>query len=195
MALPPDTKSIVLFAHGTGSSRLSPRNRYVAKVLNEAGMGTLLFDLLTPKEDQIYETRFNISLLTERLSLVSQWLLRQSQTKSLAVGFFGASTGAAAALEASISLKNPKIKAIVSRGGRPDLALAILPKVTAPTLLIVGEADFGVIELNQKAYAALECKKKLAIVPHATHLFEEPGTLEEVARLAQEWFLTYLPAN
>src|SRR3989338_9938844 len=142
LALPPDTKSIVLFAHGTGSSRLSPRNRYVAKVLNEAGMGTLLFDLLTPKEDQIYETRFNISLLTERLSLVSQWLLRQSQTKSLAVGFFGASTGAAAALEASISLKNPKIKAIVSRGGRPDLALAILPKVTAPTLLIVGEADF-----------------------------------------------------
>ncbi len=195
LALPADTTSIVLFAHGAGSSRLSPRNQYVAKVLNEACLGTLLFDLLTPKEDQTYETRFNIQLLTQRLFSVTQWLSSQPQIRSLNIGFFGASTGAAAALEASVQLSSPKIKAIVSRGGRPDLALPILPRVTAPTLLIVGGADFGVIELNQKAYAALHCEKKLTLVPHATHLFEEPGTLEEAAQLAKEWFLSYLPTN
>ncbi|MBI3019317.1 MAG: dienelactone hydrolase family protein [Deltaproteobacteria bacterium] len=195
VTLPPQTKNMVVFAHGTGSSRLSPRNQFVARVLNEAGMGTLLFDLLTSKEDQTYETRFNIALLTQRLSLTAQWLLTQEKLKTLEVGFFGASTGAAAALEATVVLKNPKIKAIVSRGGRPDLALSLLPKVTAPTLLIVGGADFGVIELNQKAYAALECEKKLVLVPKATHLFEEPGTLEEAAQLAKEWFISYLPTN
>ena len=189
--LPPGTQGVVVFAHGSGSSRHSPRNVFVAQALQSAGLGTLLFDLLTRAEDTDYETRFDIALLTRRLSAATHWLHQQPQTKSLAIGYFGASTGAAAALQAAATLGSA-IKAVVSRGGRPDLAGAALPHVTAPTLLIVGGEDHGVIELNQGAYALLRSEKQLTIVPGATHLFEEPGTLEAVARLAAQWFMQHL---
>ncbi len=189
--LPAQAHGVVLFAHGSGSSRHSPRNQYVAKVLQSAKIGTLLFDLLSPKEDEIYETRFNIELLTQRLITATRWLRKRPETKELSFGYFGASTGAAAALWAAAEL-GKEIKCVVSRGGRPDLALEVLPEVTAPTLLIVGGWDDVVIGLNQKAFVNLQAEKKLEIVPEATHLFEEPGKLEEAARLAKDWFLKYL---
>jgi dienelactone hydrolase len=192
--LPSEAQGVVVFAHGSGSSRHSPRNTFVASVLQAAGLGTLLFDLLTRTEDLDYETRFDIPLLTRRLIAATRWLQQQPQTKSLAIGYFGASTVAAAALEAAATVGDA-IKAVVSRGGRPDLAGAALARVHAPTLLIVGGEDHGVIELNQRAYTQLAGEKHLAIVPGATHLFEEPGTLEEVARLASQWFTKYLHTN
>jgi len=191
LCLPEGAKGVVLFAHGSGSSRLSPRNNFVAGVLRKAGIGTLLFDLLTEEEDMVYSTRFDIDLLTERLILASNWLKNQPQSKGLRIGYFGASTGAAAALQAAAKADLP-IFAIVSRGGRPDLAMPHLSKVKAPTLLIVGGFDEPVIGLNQQAYDELAGEKELVIVPDATHLFEEPGTLEEVARLAAEWFIRHL---
>jgi dienelactone hydrolase len=194
LLLPSGTQGVVVFAHGSGSSRHSPRNTFVARVLQAAGLGTLLFDLLTRAEDTDYETRFDIALLTRRLSAATHWLQQQPQTKALAIGYFGASTGAAAALQAAATLGSA-IKAVVSRGGRPDLARAALPHVMAPTLLIVGGEDHDVIELNREAYALLHSEKQLTIVPGATHLFEEPGTLEEVARLASQWFVQHLKAQ
>lgn len=190
--IPTDAKEIVLFAHGSGSSRHSPRNRYVAGVLQKEGIATLLIDLLTKKEDSVYETRFNIDLLVSRLIEITLWLKRQEETNALPVGYFGASTGAAAALKAA-ARSEVEIIAVVSRGGRPDLAESALDKVKAPTLLIVGGDDSVVIELNQVAYRKLNSPKELVIVPGATHLFEEPGTLEEVARLATSWFQKYVP--
>ena len=188
LVLPPSATGVVLFAHGSGSSRFSPRNTYVANVLQQHGIGTLLFDLLTKKEDQDYETRFDIALLTRRLLAATTWLQSNPETQALRLGYFGASTGAAAALQAAAQMGND-ITAVVSRGGRPDLAgAAALSRVTTPTLLIVGAADYGVIELNQQAYALLNCDKKLILIPGATHLFEEAGTLQQAAHNAAEWF-------
>ncbi|HEY5595175.1 MAG TPA: dienelactone hydrolase family protein [Nitrospiria bacterium] len=194
LAIPAGAEGVVLFAHGSGSSRHSPRNNFVAKVLRENGIGTLLIDLLTEREDTVYQTRFDINLLTDRLTAATKWLMAQPQTKGLTIGYFGASTGAAAALQAAAAL-GPVIGAVVSRGGRPDMAGPALDRVKTPTLLIVGGNDDVVIELNQQAYALLEGKKELIIIPGATHLFEEPGALEEVARLAAEWFRRYLPSE
>ncbi len=190
--LPEDASGMVLFAHGSGSSRLSPRNNYVAQVLRDAGLGTLLIDLLTRQEDMDYATRFDIPLLTRRLLAATRWLQNEALTQSLAIGYFGASTGAAAALQAAAE-EGGKIAAVVSRGGRPDLAgEEALGKVAAPTLLIVGGFDDVVIELNRSAYRFLNCEKNLVIVPGATHLFEEPGTLEQAAQHAARWFSQYL---
>lgn len=193
LSLPSQAKGIVLFAHGSGSGRLSPRNQFVAKKLQEKGLATLLMDLLTEQEEVIDELtrqyRFDIDLLTERLIDVTKWIGTEPSTKSLKIGYFGASTGAAAALQAAAKLE---IAAVVSRGGRPDLAENALALVTAPTLLIVGEYDSVVIELNKKAYYLLQIEKKIEIVPKATHLFEEPGALEQVAILASSWFTTHL---
>ena len=194
LALPKQSLGIVVFAHGSGSSRFSPRNNFVARALHEASLGTLLMDLLTEEEDAVYETRFNINLLTERLLLATRWLQEQPVTKNLVIGYFGASTGAAAALKAAAA-KGSEIGAVVSRGGRPDLAEEALARVQSPTLLIVGGNDHLVIKLNRDAYAELKGKKKLVIVPGATHLFEESGALEEVARLATDWFKQYLIAS
>jgi len=192
LALPrQQVQGLVVFAHGSGSSRFSPRNNFVAHILQKAGIGTLLMDLLTEEEDAVYQSRFNIDLLTERLLLATKWLQEQPRTKGLVIGYFGASTGAAAALKAAAA-GDSKIGAVVSRGGRPDLAEEALTHVQSPTLLIVGGNDHVVIELNREAYARLKGKKQLVIVPGATHLFEEPGTLEEVARLATEWFKQHL---
>jgi dienelactone hydrolase len=192
LILPPSAKGVVLFAHGSGSSRFSPRNTYVAEVLQKRGIGTLLFDLLTREEDQNYETRFNITLLTRRLLAATVWLQSNPKTRAMRLGYFGASTGAAAALQAAATMEN-KISAVVSRGGRPDLAGEVaLRHVTAPTLLIVGGSDYGVIELNQQANALLNCEKKLTLIPGATHLFEEPGTLQEAASSAADWFAQHL---
>jgi dienelactone hydrolase len=192
LVLPTDTTAVVLFAHGSGSSRFSPRNTYVAEVLQQHGIGTLLFDLLTSAEDQNYETRFDIALLTQRLLSATAWMQTNPNTRTLKIGYFGASTGAAAALQAAAKVAN-KIAAVVSRGGRPDLAGAVaLRNVTAPTLLIVGGADYGVIELNQQADALLNCEKKLILIPGATHLFEEPGTLQQAAHSAADWFVQHL---
>lgn len=191
LVIPAGARGIVLFAHGSGSSRLSPRNNFVARVLQDAGLGTLLMDLLTKQEDMDYNTRFDIDLLTLRLQSATQWLLGQPQSQGLKLGYFGASTGAAAALRASAAM-GPTIGAVVSRGGRPDLAWGALGQVRAPTLLIVGDLDQVVIDLNERAYRRLKAEKQLVLVPGATHLFEEPGTLEEVARLASEWFRRYL---
>lgn len=191
LKIPEGAQGIVLFAHGSGSSRFSPRNNFVADVLNKAGLATLLIDLLSRKEDEIYQTRFNIELLNTRLGMVVDWLKKQPETKELPIGLFGSSTGAAAALYVASSYGD-EIKAVVSRGGRPDLAMPVLWKVKAPTLFIVGGDDFGVIGLNEEAYEHLTCLKSFEIIPHATHLFEEPGCLEEVARIAKEWFKKYL---
>lgn len=190
----PDTASgVVVFAHGSGSSRLSPRNREVAAALRESGhLGTLLFDLLTPAEDRVYATRFDIGLLVARLLIATRWLLEDPAYGDLPLGLFGASTGAAAALGAATEIPD-RVRAIVSRGGRPDLAGPALPRVTAPTLLIVGGLDTQVIELNEQALREIGSReKRLEIVPGATHLFEEPGTLEEVSRLSTAWFERYL---
>jgi dienelactone hydrolase len=195
MEIPPAARGIVLFAHGSGSSRFSSRNRYVAKILNENNLGTLLFDLLTEEEEKIdiytAEYRFNIRLLAERLVAVTDWLLKYQFIKNLKVGYFGASTGAAAALIAAAE-KSDVIFAVVSRGGRPDLAMESLTMVKAPTLLIVGGEDFQVIELNETALKMINAKKKLEIIPGATHLFEEPGALEKVAALSAKWFIENL---
>jgi dienelactone hydrolase len=192
LAIPAKAQGLVLFVHGSGSSRFSPRNNFVARELRNAGLGTLLIDLLTRIEDQDYERRFDIPLLTQRVRSVTDWLRAQPQTKHLALGYFGASTGAAAALQAAAD-PGSKVNAVVSRGGRPDLAGAqALGQVRCPVLLIVGGNDDIVIELNQQADARLVCPKELVIVPGATHLFEEPGTLEQVAALAATWFLRHL---
>lgn len=189
--LPGGAAGIVAFVHGSGSSRLSPRNRYVAEVLQAHGIATLLFDLLTPQEDRNCETRFDIDLLTERLLAAVARLEGNKDTKGMKLGCFGASTGAAAALRAAA--QHASVAAVVSRGGRPDLAGApALAAVRAPTLLIVGGRDEGVIELNQQACALLQCEKKLEIVPGATHLFEEPGALERAAAHAAAWFARHL---
>jgi dienelactone hydrolase len=195
LVVPPGASGIVLFAHGSGSSRHSPRNRYVAGVLQAGGLATLLVDLLTPEEEVIdvrtAQLRFDIGLLARRLVDASDWLAGQPVTRDLRVGYFGASTGGGAALVAAAE-RPQAVHAVVSRGGRPDLAGAALPRVLAPTLLIVGERDTPVIEMNEAALARLEGVKRLEIVPGATHLFEEPGTLEEVALLARDWFERYL---
>jgi putative phosphoribosyl transferase len=195
LSLPEGARGIVLFAHGSGSSRLSPRNRHVAKLLNQARLATLLVDLLSPEEEAVdlrtAQLRFNIGLLAERLVGITDWLVEQPDKRPLRIGYFGASTGAAAALVAAA--ERPKmVRAVVSRGGRPDLAGPALAHVEAPTLLIVGGNDLLVIELNRTALAQLRSEKRLVIVPGATHLFEEPGALDEVARLAREWFERYL---
>ncbi len=193
LSLPEGAKGLVLFAHGSGSSRMSSRNRYVASVLNASGIATLLFDLLTPEEDADHERRFDIPLLAERLEAAVRWSQAHSETKGLRIGLFGASTGAAAALSVAATLGSD-IRAVVSRGGRPDLAWDGLPLVRCPTLLIVGSWDEQVLELNRKAIARMpeETAKELSIVPGATHLFEEQGKIEEVARLAADWFLRHL---
>jgi dienelactone hydrolase len=194
LRLPPGATGIVLFAHGSGSGRLSPRNNYVAEQLGAAGLATLLFDLLTEQEEEIdavtAELRFDIPLLTGRLAAVTEWALKQPELGKLAIGYFGASTGAAAALAAAAQV--PAVAAVVSRGGRPDLAGEALPRVCAATLLIVGGDDHQVLELNRQALARLRCEAKLEVVPGATHLFEEPGTLEQVAALAANWFTGHL---
>ena len=192
LELPEHATGIVVFAHGSGSSRLSPRNNFVARELHAARLGTLLMDLLTSEEDQSYETRFDIDLLTRRLADTTRWLRDQRVAKILPVGLFGASTGAAAALRVAADLPDD-VKAVVSRGGRPDLAgNENLARVFAPTLLIVGGEDFQVIDLNRAAYRELRGEKELAIVAGATHLFEEPGALANVATLAARWFGRYL---
>jgi putative phosphoribosyl transferase len=195
LVTPEGAKGIVLFAHGSGSSRHSPRNRYVAHLLNEARLATLLVDLLTPDEEaaerRTGHLRFDIGLLAERLVDVTDWLNQQPDTRDLPLGYFGASTGAAAALVAAAA-RPQFVGAVVSRGGRPDLAGPALPLVRAPTLLIVGGNDVQVIELNRQALARLHSEKQLVIIPGATHLFEEPGALDEVARLARQWFERYL---
>jgi dienelactone hydrolase len=193
LTVPDGVSGLVAFAHGSGSSRRSPRNRYVAGVLHEAGLATLLFDLLTPAEEEIdlrtRHLRFDIALLAERLIGATDWLASQPETSEPALGYFGASTGAAAALVAAA--ERPRAAAVVSRGGRPDLAGDALERVRAPTLLIVGGRDEVVLDLNHQAMARMSAPVELEVVPGATHLFEEPGALEAVARLARDWFLTW----
>ncbi|HEY2952293.1 MAG TPA: alpha/beta family hydrolase [Verrucomicrobiae bacterium] len=195
LAIPGGAAGVAVFAHGSGSSRHSPRNQFVARAIRESGTGTLLFDLLTREEEAADardgHLRFDIGLLAERLVAATQWMTGQANTRHLGIGYFGASTGGGAALVAAAQLGSV-IGAVVSRGGRPDLAGAALARVEAPTLLIVGERDDVVVELNEAAYGQLRCEKEFAIVPRATHLFEEPGTLEEVARLAAAWFRRHL---
>lgn len=191
---------LVLFVHGSGSSRFSSRNRFVARELQLAGLSTLLFDLLSEEEEKVdqftVELRFDIERLSRRVVGVTRWLRQSSETRMLGIGYFGASTGAAAALEAAAQFSHQPevVKAVVSRGGRPDLAMEALPLVVAPTLLIVGGADSAVIQMNRQAFARLRAPEEMQIVPGASHLFEEPGTLEEVSRLARDWFVHYLGA-
>jgi dienelactone hydrolase len=195
LTIPENAAALVLFAHGSGSSRHSPRNQFVARTLNRAGLGTLLFDLLTPEEEALdvrtREHRFNIGLLAERLVQTTNWARQQDQARDLPAGYFGSSTGGAAALVAAAELPQD-VDAVVSRGGRPDLAGNVLPKVQVPTLLIVGGNDDIVIELNEMARDQMCCEVKLEIIPGATHLFEEPGALEHVAKLASNWFSLHL---
>jgi putative phosphoribosyl transferase len=191
LKIPDGAKTLVLFAHGSGSSRHSPRNQFVAGSLRQTGLGTLLFDLLTPPEEaedaHTGELRFDLDLLAERLVAATRWVRSQPDARDLRVGYFGSSTGGGAALMAAAELSN-EVVAVVSRGGRPDLAGSVLPRVKCPTLLIVGALDQPVIELNQQAFERLQCRKELTIVPGASHLFEEPGALDQVARLAADWF-------
>lgn len=200
LSLPPHAEGLVIFAHGSGSSRKSSRNRFVAQILQEQNLATLLFDLLTEREEQeeyfTRHLRFDIGLLSHRLAIVSMHAAQRPETEALPQGFFGASTGAAAALVAS-TVRGVRVKAVVSRGGRPDLAGEALPLVTAPTLLVVGGDDVPVIGMNQQAMERMErCKEKeLIIVPGASHLFEEPGTLQEAATLAADWFSRFVPAG
>ena len=196
LSVPTAAKGAVLFAHGSGSSRHSPRNRYVADVLNEGGLATLLIDLLTEDEQQVdlqtAHLRFDIPFLSRRLEMITDWLANHPEMRDLSIGHFGASTGAGAALVAAADLPN-RVRAVVSRGGRPDLAGAALERVEAPTLLIVGGADPAVLDLNRKAMAVMSCEKQLQIIPGAGHLFEGPGALKKVAALARDWFLEKLP--
>lgn len=193
LEIPAEASGVVVFSHGSGSGRHSPRNQFVAGELRRAGLGTLLLDLLTVQEDRRYETRFDIALLTERLGHAVTFLRHQAVARALPIGLFGASTGAASALRVAAAMQE-EVRAVVSRGGRPDLAgKGVLAAVKAPTLLIVGAEDHGVIELNRAARDELSrCVRELVLVPGATHLFEEPGTLEEVARLAADWFSRHL---
>lgn len=191
LVMPENASGLVIFSHGSGSSRFSPRNNFVAQQLQRRGLATFLFDLLTAEEDQVYSMRFNINLLAQRLTEVTQYLIKLPQVKNLAIGYFGASTGAASALSSASFLPH-KIKAVVSRGGRPDLAMDHLAHVEAPTLLIVGEHDFEVILLNREALEKLKGTKDLRIIHGATHLFEETGALEQVAELSGDWFITHL---
>ena len=195
LEIPAGARGVVVFAHGSGSSRRSPRNQIVARHLQAAGLGTMLFDLLTAEEERsdarTGHWRFNISLLAERLVVAARWLQQQPAGRGRGLGLFGASTGAAAAIVAAVML-GPVVKAVVSRGGRPDLAGPALPLLSAPTLLIVGSADLEVLELNRGAIAHLTCPHRLSVVPRATHLFDEPGALEEVAELAAKWFKSHL---
>ncbi len=191
LVIPETAKGIIVFAHGSGSSRHSTRNKKVASALQEAGFATLLFDLLTEGEDQDFDNRFDIDLLAERLIGVTDWLKTEEQTGDLAIGYFGASTGAAAALRAAAELGDI-VRAVVSRGGRPDLAAPMLSSVVSPTMLIVGSLDAEVLELNEQAFATLRAEREIRIVEGADHLFEEPGKLEEVAKLALAWFDKYV---
>ncbi len=195
LVLPKDAQGIIVFAHGSGSSRHSPRNQYVARMLAEAGFATLLFDLLTTEEEREDmwkgHLRFDVSMLSRRLISATEWVMKNADTRGFPIGYFGASTGAAAALIAA-SKRPDIVKAVVSRGGRPDLAGAALSRVKAPTLLIVGGNDYSIIGINQDALNQLNVEKRLAVIPGATHLFEEPGALEEVSRLAAEWFLDHI---
>ncbi|GAA0255239.1 dienelactone hydrolase family protein [Haladaptatus pallidirubidus] len=191
LIVPESATGLVVFSHGSGSSRKSPRNNYVASVIRERQVGTLLFDLLTEEEDMTYETRFDIPLLTERLLKVTEWLEEQDATKDLQYGYFGSSTGAASALRAAARL-DPTADAVVSRGGRVDLAADVLDQVEAPTLFLIGGRDYQVLDLNREAYEKLQCEKNLEVIGGAGHLFEEPGTLDRVAELAADWFTTHL---
>jgi putative phosphoribosyl transferase len=191
LIVPNHAKSIVIFAHGSGSSRFSPRNQYVSKILNDAGIATLLVDLMTEKEDSNIKNRFDIDFLAQRLKKVITWISKESATRPLSKGIFGASTGAACALQIA-SILQDDIKAVVSRGGRPDMALDYLSSVRCPTMFIVGEYDHEVTKLNEMAYQNLACSKKFIIIKGATHLFEEKGCLEQVANHAKEWFLKHL---
>ncbi|MCC3158030.1 dienelactone hydrolase family protein [Hymenobacter sp. 15J16-1T3B] len=191
LVVPLRAPGIVVFSHGSGSSRLSPRNQHVAKQLQQAGFGTLLFDLLTPEEDRAFEARFDIDLLTRRLVGAASWLRREQRLHDLRLGFFGASTGAAAAFNAAAEL-GTRVGAVISRGGRPDLALPAISRVQASTLLIVGGQDWPVLGANERALADLPGPKQLHVVPGASHLFEEPGTLDEVAELAVDWCQQHL---
>ena len=195
LSIPDRARAVILFAHGSGSSRHSPRNRFVARVLNDAGLATLVTDLLTADEEEVDEVtrhlRFDITLLAQRLVAITDWLAVQPEAQEMRIGYFGASTGAAAALVAAAE-RPAVVGAIVSRGGRPDLAGPALPRVRAPTLLIVGGNDFPVLELNREALRELRAEAELSIVPGATHLFEEPGALEDVARLSAQWFTRHL---
>ena len=195
LELPPNARGVVLFAHGSGSSRLSPRNNFVAEKMREGGVGTLLVDLLLVAEEAVYETRFDIPLLTRRLATVCIWIAESQAAGDLPLGLFGASTGAAAAIRLAASERD-SIAAVVSRGGRPDLAGSpALQSVRAPTLFIVGAEDHSVVDLNRSAYQELRCEKELELVAGATHLFEEPGTLSRAAQLARRWFERHLNAN
>jgi dienelactone hydrolase len=198
LSLVTNAHGFIIFAHGSGSSRLSSRNQFVAQILQQAGFSTFLFDLLTPEEERVdihtREFRFNIPLLAERLVLVTHWIQKQKNIPAVPIGYFGASTGAAAALIAAAQLPHT-IAAVVCRGGRPDLAQSFLPKVTAPTLLIVGAYDTDVIALNKQAYDQLMCEKNMKIVPGASHLFEEADTLEKAAHLTKDWFIEHLKSN
>lgn len=191
LTMPENPSGLIIFSHGSGSSRFSPRNRLVSQFLNKNGFGTFLFDLLTQEEDQDYEQRFDIELLSRRLEEVTRYLIELPALNNIPLGYFGASTGAASALIAASKLQN-KIKAVVSRGGRPDMASGYLEDVEAPSLLIVGELDFDVLNLNKQALEEIAGKKSLKIVEGATHLFEEPGTLEQVAELSLDWFIQNL---
>jgi dienelactone hydrolase len=193
LRVPNDARGIVLFVHGSGSSRLSPRNQFVAQTLNDAGLATVLFDLLTAEEETMDpRLRFDIGLLAIRLGFATDWASQEPATRNLRIGYFGASTGGGAAMLTAAE-RPEAVSAIVSRGGRPDLAGAALPAVRAPTLLVVGDADEAVIGMNREAMASMRCEVKLELVPGATHLFEEPGALEQVASLASAWFRQYLP--
>jgi putative phosphoribosyl transferase len=195
LVVPEHPRGLVIFAHGSGSSRHSSRNRFVARHLNGGGLATLLMDLLTEAEEEVdigtRELRFDIGMLSERLVTAAEWVADEPATRNLSIGYFGASTGGGAALVAAAS-RPQHIGAVVSRGGRPDLAGSALPRVTAPTLLLVGGEDYPVIDLNKQALRELRCEKRLDIIAGATHLFEEPGTLEKVADLARGWFVRYL---
>lgn len=194
LAISEESEGIVLFAHGSGSSRHSPRNNYVAGILQQYGLGTLLMDLLTQNEDSSYEVRFDITLLARRLLAATKWLREQPETESMSIGYFGASTGAAAAIQAAATTSE-HISAIVSRGGRPDLAWAYLGRIKAPILLITGELDDTVTELNRRAYEEIKAVKQMEIIPGATHLFEETGTLEKVSVLTASWFKKYMSSD
>ncbi len=191
LIIPEGSKSLVIFSHGSGSSRFSTRNNFVAKELHKKNISTFLFDLLTKEEDELYENRFNIELLAERLVFTTNYLEVFLQLREFNIGYFGASTGAASAFRAAAFLPEI-IKAVVSRGGRPDLAIDVATRIKAPTLLIVGEQDYDVLDLNRKVYDILKCEKKLEVIPGATHLFEEPGTLYKAATLAANWFNAHL---